>query len=625
MMRLISPILTCLVLSMFLVSCSLEPEGIDRAIAVSQPDEGMIQLGAVNPEAHIYTLPNMQTRLDSVLEARGISARHLLTPTHYYYRFSPKNKEELDILHDDTTLTLFDYPMDRDVVVEGQRYHDPAVPPNQPTYQYTVLPVGQAVPANIEHEILKELFFPEEADDSNIGSVASKLMGGMSALFEEIDPMKKRHLERSNETLGGRPYGTIKVRDYQLRDKYPGQTAMYDVPIKRVKVTARRWFKWRYMYTGVTGSYSFSTYFYGRPRMRVEWRDNGGKFAIKANSIFYADLDGPRTYRWTPIIYTSHNLDYANIYLAAHDYYYGDRGGMGSPRGHSGNRMKIVAWNGRSGDRLGSHKRTSNFWTRLGAHEIKIYVDEHEMRNVTPSGFVLMYRTTIHELAHSAHTKVCNNRYCDQVFNRDVHEVERQLIESFANAVEWYFAKKRYGEKFPGWEFTYDGFEKQGTRYTTAIIDLMDNVNQAKRPQIGPASSCDDTSRPYDNISGYTMAEVWAQLQISRSFDELCTRLYNAYRGKPARGKLRRFFNQFSLVKGCGGKKRLKGRDTSVTYDAASACAGTSYPPNCSSRSNSTSPPVLSPDPTTNPDVNQTNPDPNQTNRDLYQQTLPSD
>ena len=422
---------------MFLVSCSLEPEGIDRAVAVSQPDEGMIQLGAVNPEAHIYTLPNMQTRLDSVLEARGISARHLLTPTHYYYRFSPKNKEELDILHDDTTLTLFDYPMDRDVAVEGNWYHDPAVPSGQPTYQYTVLPVGQAVPANIEHEILKELFFPEEADDSNIGSVASKLMGGMSALFEEIDPMKKRYLERSNETLGGRPYGTIKVRDYQLREKYLGQTAMYDVPIKRVQVTARRWFKFRYVYTGLNGSYSFSTYFDGRPRMRIEWRDSGGKFAIKSRTNLYADLDGPRTYRWTPIIFTGNNLDYANVYLAAYKYYHEDIGGLGRPRGNPG-RLKILADGGRYG--VGGWHQRYNWWihTLGNKPEIQVYVDNVD--NTKGEGFVEIYRVTIHELAHSAHGLL--------VYHKGWRPT-RQLQETFAKGVEWYLTKERYGFGYP--------------------------------------------------------------------------------------------------------------------------------------------------------------------------------
>ena len=123
----------------------------------------------------------------------------------------------------------------------------------------------------------------------------------------------------------------------------------------------------------------------------------------------------------------------------------------------------------------------------------------------------------------------------------------------------------------------------------------MDTVNQARTDKNGVLSNCNDMSRPYDDISGYTMAEVWAQLENSRSLDGLCTGLYNAYIFKPARRNLQRFFDQFRVVKGCR-RARLKGRDPSVLYDGASVCANTFYPRAC--------PDPPRPDPPTTPDPN---------------------
>ena len=66
-----------------------------------------------------------------------------IQPTHYYVRFYPKSIEEQDILRNiKPYVFLSETPLDRKVVVGGSSYHDPSIPEDLPTFQYTVVPVA---------------------------------------------------------------------------------------------------------------------------------------------------------------------------------------------------------------------------------------------------------------------------------------------------------------------------------------------------------------------------------------------------------------------------------------------------------------------------------------------------
>ena len=81
-----------------------------------------------------------------------------ITTTHLYIRFKPKNEEELTLLEKDTTLLLFDHPLDYEITEEGDFYQDPEIPEEQPTYQYTYVEWDKALP-NVSYEIVSE-FIP---------------------------------------------------------------------------------------------------------------------------------------------------------------------------------------------------------------------------------------------------------------------------------------------------------------------------------------------------------------------------------------------------------------------------------------------------------------------------------
>ena len=85
-----------------------------------------------------------------------------IKPTHLYVKFIPKNDEELSILERDSTLILYSYPLDYEIIEGDGDYRDPNVPEGQPTYQYCAVKVDKKLPTEVESEILEELFIPDE-------------------------------------------------------------------------------------------------------------------------------------------------------------------------------------------------------------------------------------------------------------------------------------------------------------------------------------------------------------------------------------------------------------------------------------------------------------------------------
>lgn len=82
-----------------------------------------------------------------------------------YMRFLPADNDEWDLLKEDTTLMLFDFPLDYEIKNLGTYYHDPSLPEDAITWQYCVLPIGYNI-QNIQHELLYEVYIPGKDKNS---------------------------------------------------------------------------------------------------------------------------------------------------------------------------------------------------------------------------------------------------------------------------------------------------------------------------------------------------------------------------------------------------------------------------------------------------------------------------
>ena len=77
-----------------------------------------------------YSVDNMKKAWNNISSSGRLSEEIEIAPTHYYVKFKPVNEEEREILTDDTTLVLYDYPLDYEIAEEGHYYRDPNVPIN---------------------------------------------------------------------------------------------------------------------------------------------------------------------------------------------------------------------------------------------------------------------------------------------------------------------------------------------------------------------------------------------------------------------------------------------------------------------------------------------------------------
>ncbi|HOF15934.1 MAG TPA: hypothetical protein PLP76_03470 [Bacteroidales bacterium] len=129
-----------------------------------EPNEEMTILGEQCPNP--YSVENMTIAYDSLV-ADGVfdigeDPSYILTPTHLYVRFLPDDSTEFNTLIDDTTLELFDYPLDYEIEQRGLYYHDPTISEDECTWLYTVVPINFSFPTNIPYQILDSCIIPEE-------------------------------------------------------------------------------------------------------------------------------------------------------------------------------------------------------------------------------------------------------------------------------------------------------------------------------------------------------------------------------------------------------------------------------------------------------------------------------
>ena len=204
------------------------------------------------------------------INAKTTTSRLNVETTHLYVRFLPKNEEELSILKRDSTLVLYDYPLDYEIEEKGYFYRDPEVPDGQPTYQYCAIKVNKELPSSIENEILAELFIPNEDNDDKTISKKAFSYDIVNTLVDEalritnnlpnIDFQSQKSLFRRRSKW--RPAGTIRVWDDNL-SRWVG--------VEGVEVRARRWFTTHKGIANSSGYYSCDGRFRRDANYSIDW------------------------------------------------------------------------------------------------------------------------------------------------------------------------------------------------------------------------------------------------------------------------------------------------------------------------------------------------------------------
>ena len=454
--------------------------------SITESNDGVIILGKrlENP----YSLKNMKQAFKNLAPQtrNGIQEKDIL-PTHYYVKFHPKSEHELDILKQDTTVIWYEYPLDYEIKTLGVSYHDPAIPDSLPTYQYASIDIAkweEIKQLPIAHEILEELFIPDEDSDEDIAITTRSSHSWSEEFIENLVDESFRltgNEEPYLETRGRskwRPAGNITVYD-DIMGK--------SIPLVGAKVRARRWFTTHIGYTNPNGDYSCNGRFKRPANYCIIWE--GSDWDIRDGAIGQAYLNGPKQKgNWNVNITSGKSLRYATIHRAAYRYYHGNIAGFFRPANTK--REKICYF-----DKDG----TSTFWGNMGLGilpDIKIYGKSSSRAKQTYE----IFGTTSHELSHVAH--------CTWMRKIQYWQVSKIIYESWADFVEWSLLRLEYKElgateaKIKAYiEINHYNHQKWPVErgklaYSSLFIDLVDKLNQGMNNQ----------NLPFDEVSGYSNA-----------------------------------------------------------------------------------------------------------------------
>ena len=315
-----------------------------------------------------------------------------IQPTHYYVRFYPKSIEEQDILRNiKPYVFLSETPLDRKVVVGGSSYHDPSIPEDLPTFQYTVVPVARwtelekTVP--VEAEILIEAYIPDY--DEAYTTKSEEKYGiptyAYEALLQEAYRITGNEFDVIPETKSSwNPSGRIRAYD---------DAVVSYVPIKGVRVRGTHLLKVKETLTDGNGCFTLPS-FNNPVNLKVIWESD--LWDVRDGLIGQATFDGPQLngQYWYCDIGTLHekNIRFAAMHRAAYRYYYDDCDGLVRPVSFRKEKLCFI-------DDIGSGDSMSNMGLGVlpdmrvyGKNSSTEYRDTQEV-----------FKSTAHEFGHLAH------------------------------------------------------------------------------------------------------------------------------------------------------------------------------------------------------------------------------
>lgn len=77
----------------------------------------------------------MKKAFENIAEkTKIVNSKSPVRTTHYYIRFLPKDWKEYDLLKSDSLLKIYDIPLDYEIAIHGNKFHDPAICDSCPTW-----------------------------------------------------------------------------------------------------------------------------------------------------------------------------------------------------------------------------------------------------------------------------------------------------------------------------------------------------------------------------------------------------------------------------------------------------------------------------------------------------------
>ena len=387
-------------MALVLMACSKEEASLNSNHDCSCDEGGStgeIVLGErlANP----YTTKNISEALNSLYPTKSGDVN--VRTTHLYVRFLPKSQQEYEELSA-LGLRMLDYPMDYDIKVHGDWYHDPEIPQDQITWQYTVVPVDFKFPG-IEYEIIDECHIPDDDTDTK---------GGDSLDWDAIE--RQAYMNTGNEGMlapqtkasAVRPMGRITISDKHYNG---GQ----GIGLSGVLISCNSFVKMDDTYTDEFGYYEMSKKFTANLTYKVIF-DNKEDFSIGFNLILspasshFLDITSPSGCS-VNISRESNQILFNRCVVnnAAYDYIkLCEKDNMISPP--SDLRIWVLhnlKWSGAIMARQGALLENNLFKTFMGEYAglIRVFLPDVVVGLKNEDTYQDIYSSVCHEISHSSH------------------------------------------------------------------------------------------------------------------------------------------------------------------------------------------------------------------------------
>ena len=528
----------------FVFSCQNDIESSTSQVA---PNKAMLGKKLNNP----YSLKVMKQAYKNIKEkylnnASDVSRTAALfndfnVETNFLYvKYAPQTEQEEATLKSDSTLILFDYPLDYEFTDEELANRPPLAENEIPQY-YAAINITSDQAADEQYQLLEQLYIPEQ--DAYFDQI-STTENNTPTTPEVIDTKQDllRHLIYEAYTLTGNeaqletpdnldngrwifgskwyPFGNIQVLD---------EVAGRSVPVTGAQVLMRQWFTVRQGITDGNGTF-VTNWVRGKARYILQWERH--QYSIRNGSFFQAENRGPnvKNQPWFYMAFMGDAKYHALIHQAACDYYYGHRFGLAPPplNGHIypfgyQRQMKIAArqtapWNFPSSY---SHLRHEITFGILAQVHVKAWGDRSDK----------VYGTTIHELTHAQHSVVDRFSYDNIVrdtytnTNLAVRNRNKRLLETWPTTVEIMMTLDRYRNRFGMLSYEYKDQNPNTSytgnlqlvpilaenHYTSGGYDLLDGFNQSKYNN-------ESFTFPMDRVEGYSLNQLEFSLIGARSW-----------------------------------------------------------------------------------------------------------
>ena len=266
--------LTMMLAALVLMSCSKEDarpgRGIDYEYGRELKHE-MIVLGdrLENP----YKTENIARALRSLYPTKA--DRVDVKTTNLYVRFLPADDSQYEQLVQ-MGVEMVDHPLDYDIVVDGDWYHDPEIPEDDVTWQYAVVAPDFKFP-DIRYEIIDECHISE----NNAGTRAEDGIDWQAVereayvLTGNSDRLESAALTKAETKM--QPSGRITIVDEHSNGGKPFGVA-------GVRVSCNSFVKFDNAYTDRDGYYRMEKSFASDLRYRLVFKNESG-FSIGLNMV----------------------------------------------------------------------------------------------------------------------------------------------------------------------------------------------------------------------------------------------------------------------------------------------------------------------------------------------------